>query len=76
MTQEPEVEYENAICIEENEIQYYYIPDVDIFYKTYYNTEDEQESLLLYEKGKELIQLSEVEISYIKLCKENSTINI
>jgi len=76
MTQEPEVEYENAICIEENEVQYYYIPDVDIFYKTYYNTEDEQESLLLYEKGKELIQLSEVEISYIKLCKENSTINI
>ena len=76
MTQEPEVEYENAICIEENEIQYYYIPDVDIFYKTYYNTEDEQESLLLYEKGKELIQLSEVEISYIKLCKENSTINV
>jgi hypothetical protein len=76
MTQEPEVEYENAICIEENEIQYYYIPDVDIFYKTYYNTEDEQESLLLYEKGKELVELSEVEISYIKLCKENSTINV
>jgi len=76
MTQEPEVEYENAICIEENEVQYYYIPEVDIFYKTYYNTEDEQESLLLYEQGKDIVQLSEVEISYLKLCKENSTINI
>lgn len=76
MNQEPTIEYENAVCIEDNEIQYYYIPDIDIFYKTYYNTEDEQESLLLYEKGKDIVELTEVEISYLKLCKENSTINI
>lgn len=73
---EPDLEFENAILIEEGEILYYYIPELDIFYKTIYNKEGEREDVLLHEKGKDILELTKQEVSYLKLMKENITINI